>query len=198
MRNMIKLFLVVLVFAMFSGGLLAAVRSGTQERIEYQQLKFVKGPAILEILKGCTNDPLVDRFKIKDGKEERNFFVGVFDGKPNIVALEAFGKGFGGNIGVMVGVNLETDKIVGIGVTTHSETPGLGSRAKTEPAFSAQFKGLSIKDPFKVKADGGKIDALSGATVSSRGVCGAVASSSEIYLRLKNEIINKTKALKKA
>jgi electron transport complex protein RnfG len=195
---MIRLFLVVLIFGAFSGGLLAAVRSGTQERIDYQQLKFVKGPTLKEILQGCSNDPLVDRFKIKDGKEERSFFVGVFEGKPNTVALEGFGKGFGGDIGVMVAVNLETDEIVGIGVTTHSETPGLGSRAKSEPAFSAQFKGLSIKEPFKVKPDGGKIDALSGATVSSRGVCGGVASSAEIYLRLKNEIISKTKALKKA
>jgi len=197
MRNMIRLFLVVLIFGAFSGGLLAAVRSGTLARIEYQQLKFVKGPTLKQILEGCSNDPLVDRFKIKDGKEERSIFLGVFDGKPNTVALEGFGKGFGGDMGVMVAVNLETDEIVGIGVTTHSETPGLGTRTQTEPAFSAQFKGLSIKEPFKVKPDGGKIDTLSGATVSSRGVCGGVASSGEVYLRLKNEIIKKVKALKK-
>jgi electron transport complex protein RnfG len=196
MREMIRLFVVVTLFSTFSGGLLAAVRSGTQERIEYQQLKFVKGPAIKEIMKGCSNDPLVDRFKIVDGDKERSFFVGVFDGKPNTIALESFGKGFGGEIGVIIGVNLETDRIVGIGVTTHSETPGLGSRAKTDPGFSGQFRGLSIDDLFKVKADGGRIDAVSGATISSRGVCAAVNASVEVYKRLKSQILKKVEAFK--
>ena len=194
MREMIKLFAVIVLFSSLSGGLLATLRSKTQDRIEYQQLKFVKGPTLQSIMEGCSNDPLVDRFKIMDGTKERSFFVGVFDGKPNTVALETFGKGFGGEIGVIVALNLENDQIVGIGVTTHSETPGVGARAKTDPSFSKQFKGISIKEPFKVKADGGKIDAISGATISSRGVCGAVADSAGIYLRLKNDIIEKIKA----
>ena len=196
MREMIRLLVVIAVFSAVSGGLLAAIQSGTKERIEYQQLKFVKGPTIQQILEGCSNDPLVDRFKLPDGKEERSFFVGVFDGKANTVALETFGKGFGGDIGVIVAVNVENDEIVGIGVTTHSETPGLGSRAKTELGFSEQFKGLPIKEPFKVKADGGQIDAISGATFSSRGVCSAVVDSADIYMRLKKEIIEKVKAFK--
>lgn len=194
MREMIRLLVVIAVFSAVSGGLLAAIQSGTKERIEYQQLKFVKGPTIQQILEGCSNDPLVDRFKLPDGKEERTFFVGKFNGQANTVALETFGKGFGGDVGVIVAVNVENDEIVGIGVTTHSETPGVGSRAKTEPSFSAQFKGQPIKEPFKVKADGGQIDAVSGATVSSRGVCGAVVESAEIYMRLKKNIMEKVKA----
>lgn len=194
MREMIKLLAVITIFSAVSGGLLSGVRSATHERIEYQALKFVKGPAIKQILEGCSNDPLVDRFKIIDGDKERNFFVGVFDGKRSTVAFESFGKGFGGEIGVMVAVNLENDEIEGIGVTTHSETPGLGSRAKTDPAFSAQFKGRSIKELFKVRADGGKIDAITGATISSQGVCGAVIKSADIYVRLKAKITEKIKS----
>jgi Na+-translocating ferredoxin:NAD+ oxidoreductase subunit G len=196
MREMIRLLVVIAVFSAVSGGLLAAIQMGTKDRIEYQQLKFVKGPTIKQILEGASNDPLVDRFKLPDGKKERNFFVGVFDGKADVVAFESFGKGFGGEIGVIVAVNVENDKIVGIGVTTHSETPGVGSRTKTDPSFSKQFKGLSIKEPFKVKADGGQIDAISGATISSRGVCGAVVNSAEIYTRLKKDIIEKLKTFK--
>jgi electron transport complex protein RnfG len=193
---MVKLFVVVTLFGAISGGLLAGVRAGTKERIEYQQIKFVKGPAILQIMKGCSNDPLSTRFKIKDDKEERSFFVGVFDGKPNTVAFESSGKGYGGDIGVVVAVNIENDEIVGVGVTTHRETPGVGSRVKTDTKFAAQFKGQPIGEPFKVKAEGGKIDALSGATVSSRGVCGAVVSSGEIYRRLKSSIVEKAKTAK--
>jgi len=194
MREMIKLFVAVTLFSAFAGGLLAAVRVGTLDRIEYQKLKFVKGPTILQILDGCSNDPLADRFKISDGGIERNFYIGEFNGKKNIVAFESFGNGFGGDIGVIVAVNLENDKIVGVGVTTHKETPGVGARVKTEPAFSSQFKDLPIKEPFKIKADGGQFDALSGATVSSRGVCAALDDLAKIYARLKNEILQKMKA----
>jgi electron transport complex protein RnfG len=193
MRNILRLFVTVAIFSCFSGALLAAVKSGTEARIEYQQLKFVKGPVLEEIMAGSSNDPLADRFKIQDGEEERSIFVGVFDGKRNTVAFETFGKGFGGDIGVMVAVNLENDEIVGVGVTTHSETPGLGARVKTEPDFTAQFKGLSIQQPYKVRGDGGNIDAVSGATFSSRGVCNAVNSAEEIYQRLKPQIMEKIK-----
>jgi electron transport complex protein RnfG len=196
MREMVKLFVVVTLFGAISGGLLAGVRAGTQERIEYQQIKFVKGPAVLQIMKGCTNDPLTTRFKIKDGNEERTFFVGVFDGKPNTVAFEASGKGYGGSLDIVVAVNVDKDEIVGVGVTTHRETPGVGSRVQSDPKFTTQFKGQPMKEPFKVKSEGGKIDAVSGATVSSRGVTGAVAASGEIYSRLKSNILEKMKSIK--
>ncbi len=194
MRSLLRLFLTVTVISAFSGGLLSFVRSKTQARIEYQQLKFVKGPALKEIMKGCQNDPIVDRFKLKHGKKEETIFVGVFDGKPKAVALEAYGKGFHGDIGVIVGIDVETDKIMGIGITTHSETPGVGSRTKTDPTFRAQFKGLSIGTAFKVKADGGQIDAITGATISSRGVCNAVNNAIQLYNKLKPKILQKLKS----
>lgn len=197
MREMIKMVVVLTLLSAFSGGLLAAVLNGTKDRIEVQQLTFVKGPAIKSILKGSSNDPITDRFKLKDGDTERDFFVGIFDGKANIVAFEAFGKGFGGDVGVMVGVNLENDKLIGVGVTTHSETPGLGSRAKTEPGFSAQFKGNSLNDAFNVKSAGGQIDALAGATVTSQAVCVGVTDASAVYKRLKSQIAEQAKAFNK-
>jgi electron transport complex protein RnfG len=188
---------VLTVLSFVSGGLLAYVKDGTKEKIEFQQLTFVKGPAIKEILKGATNDPITDRFKLKDGDTEQSFFVGVFDGKPQIVAFESSGKGYGGDIGLMVGVNLEDGKIVGVGVTTHSETPGVGSRAKTDPTFVAQFPGQPIAETFKVKADGGQVDALSGATFTSRGVAAALTEAGEIYEKLKPQIEDKAKTFSK-
>lgn len=189
MRDLIKLFVVVALFSAVAGGLLAKVREATAEKIEVQQLTFVKGPTIDQILEGCSNNPLEDRFRIEDGERSIDFFIGEFDGARNTVAFETFGKGFGGDIGVMVAVNLETDEIVGIGVTTHSETPGVGSKAKTDPGFADQFAGQAITEAFSVKADGGSVDAVSGATITSRGVCTAVADSADIYSRLKDEIL---------
>jgi electron transport complex protein RnfG len=191
MREMFKLFIVVTLFSAISGGLLAMVKSSTQERIELQQLTYVKGPAISQILEGCTNNPLEDRFKLKDGDRDIDFFIGEFDGKRNTVVFENSGKGFGGAIGVMVAIDMEKDQIRGIGITTHSETPGVGSRVKTDPSFGRQFKGVSVDADFKVKAEGGDIDAVSGATVSSKGVSDTVVESVEIYKRLKDDIKNK-------
>jgi len=197
MREMIQMVVVLTVLSFVSGGLLAYVKDGTKDKIEVQQLTFVKGPAIKAILKGAANDPIKDRFKLKDGDTEQSFFVGVFDGKPDTVAFESSGKGYGGEIGVMVGVNLKDDKIVGVGVTTHSETPGVGARAKTDPAFVAQFPGMSIEETFKVKADGGQVDALSGATITSRGVSAALTDAGKIYEKLKPQIADKAKTFSK-
>ena len=191
MKEMIKMVVVLTILASFSGGILAAVRNGTKDRIEYQQLVFTKAPAIEAILEGKSNDPMTDRFKVEVGDKELPVFVGAFDGNRNTVVIENFGKGYGGDIGVMVGINTEDDSIVGIGVTTHAETPGLGSKAKDDPAFSDLFKGLSLKEAVKVKDDGGDIDSLSGATITSRGVCFAVTKAGEEYLAVKDKIMEK-------
>ena len=197
MREMIKMAVVLTVLCAFSGGLLASVRNGTKEKIEYQELTFVKGPAIRAILDGSSNNPLEDRFKIMDGDVERSFFIGRFDQKSDMIAFESSGKGFSGDIGVMAGVNIEDDMIGGVGITTHSETPGVGSRAKTEPAFTRQFMGLPIIAPFKVKMDGGTVDAVSGATITSRGIADALTEAGAIYKRLKPELVKKIQEARK-
>ena len=197
MREMIKMVVVLTVLSAFSGGLLAAIQNSTQERIDYQKLKYVQGPAIRNILKGSSNDPISDRFKLKTESSEKSFFAGVFDGSADSVAFETFGKGYGGDIGVMVGINVKDDKIIGAGVTTHSETPGVGARAKTEPDFVSQFKGQSVLETFKVRTDGGQVDALSGATFTSRGVSAALTDAGKIYKQLKPQIEEKLKSFSK-
>ncbi len=188
MREMISMVVVLTVLSAFSGGMLAGVRMGTKDRIENQVLKYQKAPAIKAILKNVSNDPLKDRFKIKDKDQEITFFVGKQNGKPNEIAFETHGKGHEGPIGVMVGINIDTNRIVGVRVTTSTETPGLGSRANGDSPFAAQFAGKPLSTIFKVKTDGGAIDAMSGATVTSRGVCLAATQAKNIYLRLKPEI----------
>jgi len=197
MREMILMVVVLTCLSAVSGGLLAAIKDNTKERIEYQQLKFVKGPAIRAILQGSSNDPITDRFKIIDGEVERSFFVGVFDGKAQTVAFESAGKGYGGDVGLMVGVNLVDDNILGVGVTTHAETPGLGSKAQSDPVFVSQFKGLAARETFGVKTDGGQIDAMSGATITSRAVCAGVTDAGQIYQKLKPQIAEQLKQFQK-
>lgn len=188
MNDMFKMVLVLAVFTAVSGGVLAGVRGLTMDRIEYQQLKFQKEPVIRAILADAENDPMTDRFKIQDGAVSRTLFPGKV-GDQSIVALEAFGKGFGGSLGLMVAFDLESDTIVGSGVTTHTETPGFGSKAKEDPSFVSQFEGTRADQSVSVKKDGGTIDAISGATITSRGVCVAVNEATAMYKRLKPELL---------
>lgn len=197
MREMIKMVVVLTVLCSFSGGLLAALRDGTKEKIENQELELVKGPALRAILKGASNDVVADRFKVPDGEVERNIFVGVFNGKPNTVAFESAANGFADTIGLIVAFNVEEDKLVGLGVTTHKETPGLGAKAKTDAKFSKQFTGLPATDPVKVNQDGGTINALGGATITSRAVCVGASSAIETYKKLKPALIEKLKGFSK-
>lgn len=198
MREMVKMVLVLTILSFLSGGLLAYINEGTKEKIANQILEFVKGPAVRKILKDATNDPIADRFEIKDGDITRSFFVGIIDGKPRAVAFETIGKGgYGGDVGLMVGIDVDDDKLIGVGVTTHSETPGMGARAETDPNFVAQFQGLPVKGPKKVTQDGGTINALSGATFTSRAVSLATTEAGQIYERLKPQLVEKMKEFKK-
>ena len=197
MREMIKMLVVLTILATVSGGLLAAIRDNTKDRIENQVLEFVKGPAIKSILEEASNNPIVDRFQLKDGDVERTFFVGVIDGEPRGLTFETSGKGYGGNVGLMVGIDATDNKLLGVGVTTHAETPGMGARAKTEPGFVAQFKDLAIDEPVNVTADGGSINAISGATITSRAVCSATNDAIKIYERLKPQLSEKLKEFNK-
>ncbi|MCB2168264.1 MAG: RnfABCDGE type electron transport complex subunit G [Deltaproteobacteria bacterium] len=197
MGEMIKMVVVLTLLSSLSGGLLAYVKEGTQERIENQVLQLVKGPAIKAIFSGSSNDPVADRFSLMDGDTKVDVFVAKFDGQTKAVAFETFGKGgYGGDVGLMVGIDVTNDQIYGMGVTTHSETAGLGARAKTDPKFTAQFAGMPINETFKVTADGGQVNALSGATITSRAVSLGATEAGERYERLKPQIEEQLKAFK--
>lgn len=192
MKQYIKMVVVLTGIATICGFLLSGVKSMTAERIEMQILVNVKAPAIKKVLESSTNDLLGDRQTIDIDGQEYVVFPGKKDDKPWAIAFESKGAGFGGDIGVMVGFDLEKDVLTGIGILTHQETPGLGSRV-TEPMFTDKFKGKPISAVFKVKKDNGEVDAVSGATNSSRGVCAAVVASIALYPAIKEKIIGKNK-----
>ncbi len=192
MGEMIKMVVVLTILSSLSGGVLAYVKENTQEQIELQVLQLVKGPAIMAIFKDATNDPVADRFSIEEDGTKHDFFVAKVEGK-QMIAFETVGKGYGGDVGLVVGIDTTADKIYGVGVTTHSETAGLGSKAKDDPKFSAQFAGVDIKGPIKV---GDPINALSGATITSDAVCSAATDAGEIYTRLKPQIEEQLQAFK--
>ncbi len=98
-------------------------------------------------------------------------------------AVESNSKnGFGGEVRLMVGFDAE-GTILNINVLEQKETPGLGTKmADEDNALLASLKGKDAAQvKMTVKKDGGDIDALTAATISSRAYAEAVAIAYEAY-----------------
>lgn len=174
-----------------SGFLLSLVYSFTKEPIEVALLKNKKEPAVKTVLIGFENDPIKDRINIPLGSDKygRPVNLVVFPakkgGKTYAVAFESAGKGFAGDIGVMVGLDAAKKDVTGIAVLTHSETPGLGARIASEPSFTDSFKGKSLNAELK-KED---VNAISGATYSTVGVVQAVNKAGQTFDKYKDKML---------
>lgn len=190
MKQYIKMVSVLTAIAAACGLLLAVVKKGTEKRIEEQTLTNVQGPAVNRVLVTSTNNLLQDRQGVTIEDQKHLVFIGKKNGQPWAISFETKSAGFGGDIGVMIGFDIKNDKLTGIGITTHKETAGIGARV-VEDTFTNNFKGRSISDTFKIKKDNGVIDAVSGATISSRTVCTAVRKGLGLYPKIKEEILKK-------
>lgn len=89
------------------------------------------------------------------------------DNKGTAVAVSP--RGYSGPIDMLVGIDPQ-GKVKGLKILNQRETPGLGANI-TKPGFLRQFVGKSAKDSIEPKKD---IDAITGATISSRAVCRGV------------------------
>ena len=74
--------------------------------------------------------------------------------------------------------------VIGVVVVSQKETPGIGDKVQKQPEFTAQFAGVS-PDGLALSGDGGEIDGISGATISSRYVTAGVA---EIIGKMQQEV----------
>ncbi len=187
MREIVKMIVVLSVICGISGFVLASIKNATKDQIVDQVFTFVQGPALEQVLPSHGNNPVAERKSFPlPGGGEATVFPALRDGILVGVGIEAFGKGFGGDLGVMVGFDVTKDALSGINITTSKETPGVGSRV-AEPGFTAQFTGHPSKN-LDLKSRGGDIDAVSGATFSSIGAMDAVSSAKKTYESLKVSI----------
>ncbi len=168
----ISLFLICIV--------VSALLAGTNE--------LTKGP-IAEIQAQTAADamksvcPEAQTFEGKEGLE-----IEVYAGLDSAGALVGYAipsayKGYGGDVEIMVGIDLE-GQVTGVEILSHEETPGLGANC-TKKEFTDMYK-QSAENGFTVVKDstggeGGRIDALTGATITSNAVTQAVNSALNVY-----------------
>lgn len=195
MGEMIKMVVVLTILSLVSGGGLSFLEQKLKPLQEKQIMEVVKGPAVRDLFENAKNDPVADRFKIQHGKNEETVFVGVTDNNDKVLVLESQANGYGGPVGLIVGINADKNEVAGVRVTTHAETAGLGSRAKDDPSFVAQFANKPIDTPFAFVPNGGDINALGGATITSQAVVKAANQAVDKYKDLKPQLLEKAQSI---
>jgi electron transport complex protein RnfG len=177
--NMVIVLTIVSLIAAFS---LASVFNMTKEPIEQAALKK-KLKAIADVAPAFDNDPNAEMFKLPAFNPTADDSLEVYPAKKNgkIVgyAIKTYTmKGFSGLIELMVGFEKD-GTIKNYSVLKHSETPGLGTK------MGVWFNNVNKpnqcilgKNPknvnMTVSKDGGDIDAITAATISSRAFLDAI------------------------
>ncbi|MCF7853438.1 MAG: RnfABCDGE type electron transport complex subunit G [Candidatus Pacebacteria bacterium] len=190
-----------------ASGVLALANERTKDARAQAAIE-AKSTALKKVLPEHTNTPLQDTVVVQNKDLDTTFYRARRDNR--IVALAGQGataNGYGGLLKVLVGFDPD-GTIRKVLVTEHAETPGLGTQAtdrRTEKtlgdilgspetdkhddkalppnSYLDQYEQYNLlnKTTYKVKADDGTIDAVSGATISSRAVADAVTHVAKAF-----------------
>lgn len=164
-------------------GALAVVYGMTKGPIAQADVKTIND-AVKLVVPAFDNDPSKEAYKIavEGSKDSLVFYPATKGGKLVGTAVSTFtDKGFAGHFSVMIGF-LPDGTISNTKVLSHKETPGLGSKM-VESKFHDQFNGKNPANMnLSVKKDGGDVDAITAATISSRAYCDALARAYKAYV----------------
>jgi len=179
-----NMFFTLLIISLISTALLSFVYIKTKSPIE-KVTELKKNLAIKKVIPEFNNSPINECIKLPIKQLKGNdsitldtlkIYLGKLNDSITGYAIETFSnEGFSGKIKLMVGF-LPDGIIKTIEVIEQNETPGLGDKIyKTKSKFSLQFEGKNPQN-FKifVKKDGGDVDAITAATITSRAFCDAV------------------------
>lgn len=163
---------------MLAGFLLGYVYQSTAGAREKAANDKLTG-AISEVVPGFDNDPAAEKSQVNVGGQEFTIYPARKNGRLTGCAVESgSSNGFSGNITIVAGFDTEGN-ILGYEVTQHAETPGLG--AKMNEWFRDGSRSVIGRNPaataLKVSKDGGDVDGITAATISSRAFLEALNSA---------------------
>lgn len=170
----ILMLVVVLGLITFVCALLLGVVNGvTKDKIEQNGIE-TRNAAMSEIIPDAefSDVEVPADFASPEDKNQpvvSGVYKATLDGADAGYCVEVNPKGFGGALKMIVGINAD-GTVAGIKVTEASETPGLGAKAQSDKNWIAQFAGQPADGSLAVTKDGGTINAITGATITSRAV----------------------------
>jgi len=183
-KDVLRLALTLTLVCLVASASLGLTYVETKKQIEIQQIKEER-KALRKVLPQVksTKDfkerkDLVEALR-KEFEDLNKIFDGYVDGQKVGLALQMMPRGYGGFITMVVGLDRE-GKVIGTSIVSHAETPGLGAGIE-ESSWLRQFKGKMVKDPLEVNKD---IDAISGATKSSRAVTKGVKEALQVLEKI--------------
>lgn len=177
--------LVVICFV--SAFILGYVHNKTLEPIK-QAKDHQELDAIAQVVNEFDNNPFTEKMVImtKNKKHKLSMYPARKNGRLNSVAIKTYSNtGFGGKIELIAGFNVD-GSIKSFKVISSNETPGLGSKVD-EPKFKTQLEGFNPRRQIlKVRQDGGDVDAVTAATISSRAVLRAIDRAFDAFSNFKS------------
>lgn len=182
----------VLLLASFFGAALAGIQLSLAPKIEANKLnetlekvpELILGADAAREFKDENRSMEIAQQFIEAGpgdmKKTYSVFQAKTDGQTAGWVVKASGQGYADKIELLVGVNPEAQTITGLFILDQKETPGLGNKIM-EPVWRNQFIDKSTQQPLtavKTKAAApNEINAITGATISSKAVCDIVYQS---------------------
>lgn len=189
MSEIIRMVIVLSLIAGICSAVLTMADQGLAPRIEKQTDLYVRGPALERLFGKPAEEVLNNKVVIGTGDTEIPVFFLKDGDNVSTLAIEATGNGgYGGDLTLMIGIDLASGRQTGLEVVSHSETPGLGARIE-EPGFRRQWQGLPIDSDVELTANGGEIDAISGATFTSRAAVGGTNNALLFLQNHRDEIL---------
>lgn len=171
----ILMLVVVLGLITFVCALLLGVINGiTKDKIEQNAIE-TRNAAMSVILPEADSfaDVAVSEDWTAPADKNQPVISGVYEaqagGQTIGYCVEVNPKGFGGALTLIVGINAD-GTVAGAQVTAHGETPGLGAKAQSDAAWIGQYAGQPADGSLAVTKDGGTINSITGATITSRAV----------------------------
>lgn len=196
------MFLALFLVSAIASTSLGIIYALTKETIS-EARKLQKQNALKVVLPNYDNNPLENPVKRTVDGDTLYFYEAQKNGQWIATAVETFtNKGFSGKIKLIVSFT-PAGEIYDISVLEHQETPGLGDKMEKEKSFdkntgkswSSQFEGKNPAEfRLSVKKDGGDVDAITAATISSRAFCDAVQRAYDEYIKMQQE--TKTDSIK--
>jgi electron transport complex protein RnfG len=182
-KNMLLTLFVVTLLASFA---LGGIYNLTKEPIELAR-KAAKEKAIKEVIPEF--DELQSFMMLPEGmKDSVEFNVGLKEGEVVGTAIASYSNNGYDPTQIRIMVGIMPDNTIGnTSVIQHKETPGLGTKM-SDPSFKNQFVGIDPQSfKLKVKKDGGDVDAITAATITSRAFSEAVEMAYQTYLKAQEE-----------
>ena len=140
--------------------------------------------ALKLVMEEFNNNPVeeVKMIKSDKAKDSIEIYSGLMDDTPiGTAVIGSSEKGYSGLVKIMIGFNPD-ESIKNIVVLEQKETPGLGTKMKGDK-FIRQFRGKKPSEfNLKPTKDGGDIDALTGATITTRAFGEAAQMAYDVFV----------------